>query len=96
MEDYKKYFDKLISLDDLDNYDNPLIQLHFINKLGWEWHIVASDKSLHDDDYLCFGIGNITMEELGMFTLKEIIGMGAELDVNWEPVNLYSVFKKKE
>ena len=90
-----QYFEDLMSLNEVDNHENPLIKLHFVNPLGWEWHIVAGDKSPldNDEDYLFFGVGNITCQEMGIFSLKEIQSYGAVIDTEWTPIPLYTFLK---
>lgn len=89
---YDDLFKDVISSDELDNYENPVIKLHFTHPTGAEWHVVSADKLLNGD-YLMFGIGNISVQELGSFSLNEILDVGAVLDTDWEECGLYDVFE---
>lgn len=83
---------ELISLNEVDDYENPLIVAHYTHPSGAEWHIIAGDPINNNTDLLCFGVGKITVSEMGEFTLKEIINVGAIRDNEWTPKGLYDVF----
>lgn len=96
MEDiFKKHNIRLPNIIETDNMDNPLILAHFTHPSGAEWHIIAGDY-IHNDNggimnIVLFGIGKITHEELGTFTLAELYSVGAEWDDGWEPLGLYDL-----
>lgn len=85
-------YKNLLPLEEVDNYENPKITHHFINKkTGWQWWIVAGEK-INDNDYYFFGIGEITEKEMGFMTLSQIQEYGGILDEDWDnETGLYDV-----
>lgn len=82
-----------IGLDEVDNYSNPNIVLHFKRLDGQaEWFIVAGDKQSNTlNDWLFFGVGDIIVREMGFFSLSEILKYDGVLDLEWTPVPLYDI-----
>lgn len=81
----------LPSLDLVDEYENPQAIAHFTNPQGWEWYIIAG-KPLGNDDFYLFGYVIGIENELGFFTLKQILGAGAVYDTEFIPEGIYTIF----
>lgn len=75
-------FDNLISLDEVDNYDNPSIFAHFFFG-DYHWYVLAGDKQ-EDGDWLLFCFVDLFCKELGYVTLGELLDIGAVLDTDWD------------
>ena len=88
-------FKNLLPLTEVDDYENPRITHHYKNhETGWEWWICAGEQ-ITQEDYLFFGIGEITCREMGSFTLSQIKEYGGTLDENWKSdVGLYDVMEE--
>lgn len=89
-------FKDLLPLEEVDDYENPIIQYHFTNpNKDWEWWICAGEKLGHDNDYYFFGIGKILYSELGFFCLSQIIEYGGILDEEWDDtIRLYDILER--
>ena len=89
----KKYTSKLLPLEEIDDYENPPIAIHFKNPNGLgEWWIVGGEKIPHDNDWYFFGVGEITNREMGFMTLSQIHQFSGELDNNYDgKLKLYDI-----
>lgn len=81
----------LPSLDLVDEYENPQAIAHFTNQQGWDWYIIAG-KELGNDDLYLFGLVNGYEKELGFFTLNQILGVGAEYDIDFVPIGVFDIY----
>lgn len=86
-------FKDILPLEEVDDYENPVITHHFINnETGWEWWICAGEKIPNSNDYYFFGIGKIIEKEMGFMTLSQIKEYGGVLDEDWDTKNgLYDI-----
>ena len=91
MDTYKTLKNILPSLDLVDEYENPQVIAHFTNSQGWNWFVIAG-KELPNDDLYLFGYVQGFDNELGFFTLKQILEVGAEYDTEFVPEGLYTLF----
>lgn len=85
----------LPSFDDADSMSNPDIVAHFVHPSGAEWWVVSGEEQLLVDnrkEFLLFGMAKIEFQELGLFTLSELLSVGAVFDDFWEVKGLYDVF----
>lgn len=101
--DLKNYlcYMELHDVDD-DEMANPLA-LAFLTKRG-AIDIVDNDsgeisritpkesKSLSNGDFYLYGLINGIEKELGMFTLKQILEVGAELDATFTPIGVFDIY----
>lgn len=81
----------LPSLERVDEQENPQAIAHFTNQQGWEWYIIAG-KELDNQDFYCFGYVRGFYSELGYFTLKQILEIGAKYDTEFIPKGIYTLF----
>ena len=88
-------FKNILPLEEVDDYENPKIDYHYINKeTGWEWWICAGEKLSPTNDYYFFGIARIITKEMGFFTLSQIQEYGGELDDDWIETGLYDIMNE--
>lgn len=81
----------LPSLDLVDEYENPQAIAHLTNPRGWDWYILAG-QHLGNDDFYLFGLVNGYEKELGFFTLKQIIDVGAKYDIDFKPIGVFDIY----
>ena len=81
----------LPSLDLVDEYENPQVIAHFTNPQGWEWFVIAG-KPLGNEDFYLFGYVLGEFNELGYFTLNQILQVGAKYDTEFTPEGIYTLF----
>lgn len=88
-----------IDLPDLyeqENVENPVAHAHFFKEAHdgrvWDW-FVTEGRPEDDGDMLLFGLVNGIEKGLGYFTLKELAGVGANFDVDFEPVGVYDIYE---
>ena len=91
MDIYEIIGEILPSLEYVDEYENPQTIAHFTNQQGWEWFIIAG-KDLGNGDLYLFGLVNGYERELGFFTLKQILGVGAVYDLDFIPIGVFDIY----
>lgn len=57
----------------------------------WCWFIIGG-KPLSNGDFYLYGLINGIEKELGMFTLKQILEVGAELDATFTPIGVFDIY----
>lgn len=84
---------KLPSLETVDNSENPLIVARLYNFHGdGEWYVLGGEK-LSNGDYYLFGyVKGLIEDELGFFTIHQLIKHNIKNDGNWKPIGLYDKF----
>lgn len=81
----------LPSLELVDEYENPQAIAHFTNQQGWNWFVLAG-QPLGNDDFYLFGLVNGYEKELGFFTLKQILQVGAVYDIDFKPIGVFDIY----
>lgn len=75
--------------------DDAMVQLHYFLG-GSDWWI--TEKDVEEEQLQAFGFvclnGWTDMAELGYISIEEVIGAGAEIDLNWQPIPLRTVKEK--
>ena len=84
---------EILDMDQLDEFKNPKAKIH-LHVNDWHWFIVAAEEIR--GDYNCFGLVKGFVEELGFFTLHDVLESGAELDTNFTEIGIYDLKEKKE
>lgn len=82
---------KLPSIKEADNQDNPLAIAHFDNG-EWDWYVIGGQK-LDNGDFYLYGLVNGFDKELGMFTLRQIQDVGAEIDEDFSPIGVFDIYE---
>ena len=80
----------LPTIESADNSENPTAVAKFTNG-KWCWFIIGG-KPIANDDFYLYGLVNGVEKELGMFTLKQILEVGAELDATFTPVGVFDIY----
>ena len=80
----------LPTIESADTMENPTAVAKFTNG-NWCWFIIGG-KELPDGDFYLYGLVNGIEKELGMFTLKQIMDVGAELDAEFTPVGVFDIY----
>lgn len=81
---------ELPTIESADAMENPTAVAKFSNG-KWCWFIIGG-KALANDDFYLYGLVNGIEKELGMFTLKQILEVGAELDTEFTPVGVFDIY----
>ncbi len=81
---------ELPTIESADKSENPTAVAKFSNG-KWCWFIIGG-KELSDGDFYLYGLVNGIEKELGMFTLKQILEAGAELDKDFTPVGVFDIY----
>ena len=82
---------ELPSMEQADEMKNPTAVARFTNG-NFEWFVIGG-KELDNGDYYLYGLANVLEKELGMFTLKQILDVGAEFDADFKPIGIYDIFE---
>jgi hypothetical protein len=89
---WKELVDKLPPLYSQENNPDPDVPVRFIHPFNtWEWYPYEFDGK----DTL-FGLVHGWVDELGYFTVSELVGVGAMLDEYWVPAKLSEVKRMLE
>ena len=80
----------LPTIESADAMENPTAVAKFTNG-KWCWFIIGG-KPLPDGDFYLYGLVNGIEKELGMFTLKQIENVGAELDATFTPIGVFDIY----
>ena len=81
---------ELPTIESADAMENPTAVAKFSNG-KWCWFIIGG-KPLANGDFYLYGLVNGIEKELGMFTLKQILEVGAELDATFTPIGVFDIY----
>ena len=78
--------------------NEAIVYLHYFCH-DCDWYIIEKDKGDEEEEgnpqYQAFGLACIQCDELGYINLVDVLHIGAELDLHWEPKTLGEVKKER-
>lgn len=81
----------LPSIQEADSQDNPLAIAHFENG-AWDWYVIGGQE-LDNGDFYLYGLVNGYDKELGMFSLNEILDIGAIFDDEFQEIGVFDIYE---
>ena len=82
---------ELPTIEQADASENPTAVCKFTNG-NWSWFVIGG-KELGNGDFYLYGLVDGIEKELGMFTLKQILDVGAVLDADFNPIGVFDIFE---
>ena len=71
--------------------DEAVAHLHYFTA-GCDWYI--TEKDMEAEQHQAFGLASIQCVELGYISIVELLSVGAELDLHYEPKTLGEIKKE--